>query len=370
MTIYLVSIAAIVVLSLIIRNKWVTVVLFGCITWFLAAFRDLNLGLFDTTGGYYLLFNQVQTSSIGEIVSGVFRTETALFELIDKVIQAFVGNDYQAYIAVLSFVFILCFCIAILRFANEHSWSGVQTTIGCVAYFSLVYFYSYTMLRQFAALSVIIAFAYPCLRQRRVAGFLAAVIFASLLHSTALVFLVAYPVCVFLRYKNRCFAVVLGIAALGTLTPQIILLLLASIPIPMLQIRLGYIAHGIYEADAAGVGYGTLVFLALLALFYMWHRQKETDSSYDELLWLVSMGIIFQGWAHVIVEFYRVALYFIVFNAFLLPERLQLIPEKYMRIVSMMTAICILMAYGLLVLAENAGVVPYSFCWDIGAWSR
>lgn len=368
MIVYLASIAAVALLSLLVRNKWVTIVLFGCIMWFLAAFRDLNLGLFDTAGGYYLLFNDSLTLSLGEVVSNAFESETALFQLINKVIQAFIGNDYQAYIATLSFFYILCFCIAIMRFANEHSWSGVQTAIGCIAYFSLVYFYSYTMLRQFAALSVLIAFAYPCLRRRQAIGFFLAVAFAGLLHSTALVFLVVYPLCVYFPYKNKYIFIVLAAAALGSLAPRIVMSLLVSIPIPMLQVRLGYIAHGIYEAETAGVGYGTLVFLVLLALLYIWHRQKENEFSYSDLLWLITLGIVFQGWSHVIVEFYRVAIYFIVFNAFILPERLQRISEKNLRMISMVLILGILLAYGLFVSAENAGVVPYAFCWDIGAW--
>lgn len=368
MTVYLASIAVVVLLSLLVRNKWLTIVLFGGVTWFFAAFRDLNLGLFDTTGGYYLLFNEALTSSLGEVVSDVFESETAFFKLINKVIQGFVGSDYQAYIAILSFIYILCFCIAIMRFANEHSWSGVQITIGCIAYYSLVYFYSYTMLRQFAALSVLIAFAYPCLRKRHSIGFFVSVAFAGLLHSTALVFLIVYPLCVYLPYKNKYIFIALGVAALGSLAPRIVMSLLVSIPIPVLQVRLGYIAHGIYEAETAGVGYGTLVFLVLFALFYIWRRPKETDPFYNDLLWLVSIGIVFQGWSHVIVEFYRVAVYFIVFNAFILPERLQRIPEKNLRMISMISILGILLAYGLIVSAENAGVVPYAFCWDVGAW--
>lgn len=369
MSVYLVSLAFMLPLPLVIRNRWLTVGLFGIISWFLAAFRNLNLGLYDTTGTYYNLFNFAQSHPFAELGSSALGAENALFAFMAKAIQLFVGNNYQAYIAILSLFFIACICVAIVRFSREQDWSGAQTAVACVAYFSLVYFYSYTMLRQFAALSVLVAFSYPCIGQRKLSRFLIAVAFASMLHSTAMVFLVAYPLCAFVPYQRKHFVIVLGLSILGTLVPQLIMAALNSIPIPALQIRMGYIAHGIYEADTTGVGYGTLVFLVVLAAFCVRGKRREDVVSYSELLWLVSIGIVFQGWSHVIVEFYRVAMYFTVFNTFLLPERLQLIQERGLRAVLMLAMMGMLLAYALLVLAGDTGVVPYSFCWDIGAWS-
>lgn len=370
MTVYLISLIFMLALPLVTRNKWVAVFLFGATTWFLAAFRDLNLGLYDTTGTYFDLFNFAQSHHFDEMASSTLGVENALFAFSAKVVQLLVGNNYQAYIAILSFFFTACICVAVARFAKEREWSGIQTTVACITYFSLVYFYSYTMLRQFAALSVLVAFAYPCIRRRKIARFLVAVAFAGMLHSTALVFLIAYPLCAFVRYKRKHFVIVLGLSALGTLAPQLIMMALSSIPVPALQVRLGYIAHGIYEAETAGIGYGTLVFLIVLAAFYMWRMQKKATTSYADLLWLISLGIVFQGWSHVVVEFYRVAMYFIVFNTFLLPERLQFIQDRRLRSASMLLSIGVLIVYGLFFLADNAGVVPYSFCWDIGAWSH
>lgn len=368
MTVYFIALFFMFLLPLLTRNKWLAVALFGSVTWFLAAFRNLNLGLYDTTGTYYDLFVFAQSHPFDEIASSALGFENALFAFATKVIQLFTGSNYQAYIATLSLIFTGCICAALVRFAKEREWSGIQMTVACVSYFSLVYFYSFTMLRQFAALSVLVAFAYPCLERRGFAQFLVAVAFASMLHSTAMVFIISYPLCVLVPYQKGHFIVVLGLAALGTLAPRFIMTVLSSIPIPALQIRMGYIVHGIYEAETAGIGYGTLTLLVALAAFYIWRMPKGTVTSYYDLLWLISMGIVFQGWSHVIVEFYRVAMYFTVFNIFLLPERLCLVGNERLRTASMLIVMGTLLAYGLLVFADNVGVVPYSFCWDIGAW--
>ncbi len=368
MAVYLFALVIMLLLPLATKNKYITIVLFGAVMWFLAAFRNLNIGMFDTTGTYFRLYNDALALSLSDIILDSTYPETIFFELIDKVIQFFVGTNYQAYIAVLSLFYIVCFCASIMCFANERNWSAVQIAVACVVYFSLIYFYSYTMLRQYAALSVLVAFAYPCIRKRKPIAFLLSIGFASMLHSTALIFIVAYPLCVFVAYKKKHLVLILVLSALGTLAPQLVMTALNSVPIPMLQARLGYIAHGIYEADTTGVGYGTIIFLTVLAVFYMWRKRADFDNTYSELLWLISLGIVFQGWSHVIVEFYRVAMYFIVFNAFLLPERLQLIPKRNRSVFTLAT-IVVFVVYGIFVLGDNVGVIPYSFCWDTGAWS-
>lgn len=371
MAVYLISLLFVVPISVIIRNKRLAIILFGIMFWALASFRDLNLGLRDTTGTYFELFQYAYSHQLGELLAGgSFGLETAFFLLATKIIQSVIGNNYQIYIAVLSLFQTACFTHAVATVSDDRRWDCMQTVMACIAFFSIVYFYSYTMLRQFTALSILLAFAYPCLQSRNKIRFLIAVMIAGLVHSTSLVFLIVYPLCMLFKYERKHLAATVAVAVMGTVMQDIILAALKMVPIPMLQTRLGYIAHGIYASDTGDVGYGTLAFLIMLALLYIWGQRSHLDPFRSTLLWIVSAGIAFQGWSHVVVEFYRVAIYFTVFNSLMLPEWLGTLDRPGKRLLAFTLISLLLLSYGLFALSDNTGVVPYRFCWDVGAWHQ
>lgn len=368
MVIYFTSFALICLVLLTSRNNTVIVIFFGLVAWFLAAFRDLNMGLFDTTGTYYLLFRNVYSSSFSEIATGTLGWESTCFGILTKCIQIFWGNNYQAYIAIISAFIIGCVCVAILQASKRLRWSPEVTFLACIIFGTFIYFYSYTMIRQIAALSILVAFAYPYLRNRELLKFTIVVLIASAIHSTALVFLPIYLICSFVRYRIVWFYVCLAIAIAGSVAPQAIMAVLNAIPI--LQTRMRYLAHGIYSSETAGVGYGTLIFLIALVAISLRYYNKCASTEISDLMWLITIGFVFQGWSHVVVEFYRVALYFTVFNMILIPSNIMSISTKKQRWFIICILTIIFLAYGGFVIADNTQTVNYQFCWNIGAWHQ
>lgn len=368
MTIYCISLALIVFLSLSIRNNRVCIVAFGLVVWFLAAFRDLNLGILDTTGTYYRLFCNSRIHTFRELFEGALGYENLFWCVITKFLQLFVGNSYQLYIAIISAIIIGCFCAAIIYASNQFKWSTLLLMLSCIIFFSTVYFFLYTMIRQFAAMSIIACTTYPSLNKKKPLGYFISIIISGAIHSTALIFLPVYFICNIAKYRLFWLYLCIGIAIIGSLVPKIILSILNAIPI--LQTRMGYLMHGVYSDETSTMGYGTLLFLTVVVLLCIYHFSDFSDAEMSNLFWIASFGIIFQGWSHVIVEFYRVAFYFNFFIAILIPARLSFVSSKASRQYIAYFAILAFTFYGLVIIATNAQVDNYQFCWDIGAWRQ
>lgn len=342
----------------IIRNLRLTVYVFMSAAWVLLAFRNLEMGMRDTMGTYFDLFNYVRTVDFLDIVFGHVETDSSLFALSMKLYQQIFGMDYQGYIALIS-MFIM-FCFARFLLTSDLIEDSTGAFLACVVLYVTIFPFTFSLIRQMTALAILLVGAYLPLQNKNLLGFVVGTIFAGLIHSTAFVFLLLYPCTLYLTPSKRILIVVIFISFVGILFPHLVMNLLSTLP--FLSTRMRYIQLGIYSADTQGLGYGTLLLWTfLLVLFYILLSERSELAIHSNLFWMLSFAVVFQGWSHTVVEFYRVAMYFSASLSVLVT----LLPFRRMRDRSnelLDVAICVLCLfyfYGSSAVAGN--ILPYSF---------
>lgn len=344
----------ILVVGLILYNKKLIVVFSGLLLWGLLAFRNLEMGLHDTLGIYWNLYRLLEYTSIPNVFINVHTRSLFGFALLTKLIQVF-STNYQLYVAVISIPMIL----AMMSLIYRKSENGM---LSIVLYIALFYFFSYFLLRQVVALSILIAWAYPALEKKHLLKFISIVAIAMTFHTTAVVFLIAYPLARFVKFSRRWIIVIVGIAFAGMLIPQGVFQLISFLDVS--HTLLQYTTLGIYTKADGDTNFGVVIQLLILLYCATGYKQLVSkDNNNNVLLHLVGLGMIFESWSTIVVEFYRVAMYFSIYGCILLPNRIKLQKKLTVRIVLNVVIILLTIVYTLTRTINNTGCNPYSFMW-------
>lgn len=351
MIIYIISIALILISAYVFRNnkKWICIIS-GIILWGLLAFRNISMGLNDTENVYLPYFNKILNMNFIEILSYRFMSDKG-FYFIMKIISLLTKN-YQICIAILAVPFI---CFVIRQIYKESK----NVLFSIIIFIALYYAFAFFLLRQVIAMGIIV-YSYKYIKQKKIIKFIITLIVASLFHGTALIFLIAYPICNYIKpgYKNY---IAIGIAFIVGRYILDILLKICSI-IPMLNRYAYSIENGFYSTDSAPSIWGLIMTVLILTVSYFFYRrsQKE-DREINLLLNLSTLGSIFYCFSASIAEFYRIALYFSIFNMLLLPNALSLCEDKKIRDLLVTTAIIAFIGYFFVRTVFNTNIYPYIF---------
>ena len=150
--------------------------------------RNEKLGNSDTVNMYIPRFNLVQKLSFYETFLKFIETEP-VFYLITKIITMISTN--------INFYFMLCAIPLIAGVTKLIYKYSEMPVLSCFMFLGLgYYFISYITLRNSIALGILL-FSLDYLIQRKLWKFLLVVIIASLFHSSALFFIMAYPITFF-----------------------------------------------------------------------------------------------------------------------------------------------------------------------------
>ncbi|NMM99262.1 EpsG family protein [Bifidobacterium olomucense] len=326
-----------------------------CLMWFITAFRNINVGIPDARGTYLDLFNNLRSQNFFSVISNPF-AEGWLFNVLSKIIQIISIGNYRFYLIILSAIFYTCLGIFIYKYSSN-------ALISCIIFFCSYLLFTFSMLRQFTAICILLLFSFSYLKQRRFIAFIVSVILAGLIHSTSFIFLIAYPICFYLTYNIIFLFFTILLSIFGTLFSNTILTLLNLIP--MLRYRMDLAESGIYSLNTNDTGYGTLLMLIIFLIFCFLILKKRISYQDNILLLLFSVGIIFQGWSHVIVEFYRVAWYFTIFLIILLPSCISKINDSLIKKSIFICIFIFYLFYFIYYVVPSGQGLPYNFYWEI-----
>lgn len=351
MIIYIISIAIILISAYIFRNKknWMCIIS-ATILWGLLAFRNITMGLNDTENVYLPYFNKLLNMNFMEILSYRFMSDKG-FYFIMKIISLLTKN-YQICIAILAVPFIYF----VIRQVYEES---KNILFSIIVFIALYYAFAFFLLRQVIAMGIIV-YSYKYIKQKKIIKFMITLIVASLFHGTALIFLIAYPICNYIKagYKNY---IAIGVAFIIGRYILNILLKICHI-IPMLDRYAYSIENGFYSTESAPSIWGLMMTVLILTVSYFFYRKsKNEDREINILLNLSTLGSIFYCFSASIAEFYRVALYFSIFNILLLPNALGLCEDKKIRYAITTTAIIAFIGYFFVRTIFNTNIYPYIF---------
>ena len=104
-----------------------------------------------------------------------------------------------------------------------------------------------------------------------------------------------------------------------------------------------------------------ITILILGVSYYFYRKSKKEDEEINILLNLSTLGSIYYCFSASIAEFYRIALYFSVFNILLLPNALNLCEDKKIKNIMTIGAMIAFIGYFFVRTIFNTNIYPYIF---------
>ena len=328
------------------RNNAFTLVSGGVILLLLASFRHHSMG--SDTMSYMLDFLSLNDFSWKD---EEFEKGYSLFKLS---VYTFTNNP-NLYLMVNSMAFITSIFIFLHRYSKE-------ALLSIFIFIFLGYYqFSFSGLRQALAIAILL-FSYGSIKDRKFFQFLFIVVIAAQFHSTALIFVLAYPVAN-LKIGLWHFVTTISFLAIAILfADTLFATLLNIITLDVFSDR--FIAY--YDEDKTFHDPVSLSFFVILFLIWFFcfiiHKIYDFDGQLTIFLNLVFMGILFQSLTPLLGEFFRLSMYFNIFTIALLPNSILLIRSLYIRGLAYVIISLLFIFYYILFGIDNFGI--FKFYWE------
>jgi hypothetical protein len=314
----------------------------GLFLFLISALRSIEYG--SDTINYIERYNSLPYISISEIILNLITLngKDPFFYLISKVFNL-LGLNSQIWLGVIA----AFFSFAVYKFIKNYS---DDVFISYLALISLGYFYfSLTGLRQTVALSILVL-SYKYLRERKLYPFILLVLFGSLFHFSALIFLIAYPMAyVRIGWKQL----------IGTLIAMGLSVLFGN------QVRsiIGLAETlGSYANQQVSLSISGFIIQLCIFLYCLIYRKEIIKGDYNNLSLynLLFLGLVFQAFSGVIAEFFRISLYFSIFGIILITKALSSERNRKLRLIVYYLVLLSFTSYILL----NENLINYRFFWQ------
>lgn len=280
----------------------------------------------------------IESSIFGDMKDPVFYLSSKLVSLT--------GADYRIWLSVISGVFIYSVS-RIIKIYSSYPFISV------VALISLGYFsFSMTGLRQTIAISIIL-FSYSFIRERKLLQFIICVILASLFHSSALIFLISYPISLNkIDWKN------ILILVFAFLVLFIFPTFIRSL-ISLFSWNDTLVGYAFQETALTLSGFIIQLFIFIFCILFK--DNILTDNPKDIILFNITfVGLIFQLFSSEIAELFRVSMYFSIFNIILIPKAIKSIKNNNLRRFIYYIVVCAVLAY----IAWSGAFSGLDFFWN------
>lgn len=252
--------------------------------------------------------------------------------------------------------FFLFACAAVSIYPLTKMWyNGSRNTMLSIIVFlgTPIFLMLFSALRQAMAFGFI-AIAYTEIQNKRIFRFLVAVILASIFHTSALIFVVAYPV----------YWIKLGKKAAAVSVALLPILYILRVPIFILLTKVFYRQPDPDYNDA-------VTFFAVLSLIYAFCAivRSKGDKHFNGLMNLFFVGCAIQSMGGVYFSVVRLAYYYLLALTLLLPELAEVLKKHQDRRLAALINTCIYLAFiafGLysIRITDWAMSYPYYFYWE------
>lgn len=328
--------------------KFIYCVTTGIILLIIMGFRHIDLGMTDTKVVYVPAFKNMIHLNFHDSIN--IYGKDFLFFFITKLIT-FITHNENIWIMFVSIPLLYSIVKCIYKYSKIPSLSFIL-------FLALNYYgMNFTLMRHSVALTFIIL-SYPYLKERKLAKFIVYVLLASCFHSTAIIFLIAYPL-VKLKFGWKQIGVILGALGIAFIARN-----------QILQIFSLVFNEGRFQNYTTGdsTTIGLIPFLintvVLIVSYIFYKMQKEKDDEINILLNLSAISSVLLTLTVLIGEAYRIAMFFGIFNILLLPNILQREKKMENKYIIYIATYGIFILYFLFFSLNNAAIVPYKFFWQ------
>lgn len=318
-------------------------------TLLLQGFRSIYIGGVDTSLVYARGFERAMITPFNKM-SGVFGKDI-LFYYLTKCFT-YICTDFHVYIFVISAFVLGSFSIFIYRHSDRPVFSYI-------IYYALGYYaIGFQMLRHVMALSILLL-AYDFILERKPLKFIVIVLLAACFHSSALIFLIAYPLSKMKIGFKQWIAIIVAVASVFIARGKI-----AGIINVLLSGMDRYSRYSENAAQLSLMGAFILICVYIVSFIFAYPAYKE-DDELKMLLNLSVISIAFMTLVTVVGEFHRISMFFGIYNTVLLPKawkRYQARDDR-LKAVYLLGINAVFIAYFLLYGLGNYSMSVYRFFW-------
>lgn len=321
---------------------------------FVAGFRSRYVGGVDTNVVYIPTFERICGMTMEQI--SLRYSKDISFYMLTKLFT-YISTDYRVYLLVIALFITGSYCRFVYLYSN-------YPLMSFLTFFALGYYGAeFQLLRHCIALSILL-YAYPYIRDKMLLKFLIVVFIASLFHSTAVVFLLAYPIShvkIGLKQWGAIIAVIVLCYYGKSIVKYIMNFMLADV-----ERYSNYIAAN-YSVTLSVTGALILICLYFVS-FVLTNKVSRGEEEVKILFNMSALSICFMAMVLIIGEFHRISMYFGIYNTLLLPASIDSYRRNGKRsrekIIIIMAIMLILIVYFLLFRLENDALNNYKFYWQ------
>lgn len=310
----------------------------------------------EDTYTYYLGFKDIALMSWDNVEQSFweyFRFSVGKdpgFLIFQKLFQI-LTVDFQWFLVFIAFLFFISFGIFLYKNTTTISDCIMAYLIYSIMFYT---FYSYTGLRQTIAMSLILL-GYEFIKKRKLFSFIIIILLASLIHKSALIFLLFYGLTYIRSTKRLIWAVLFCFPVLLFFSEKISYYFIA--------------VTGSYNEYESTDKYRPITFVALmliLALIAAFNHDAIVKKNKLMKFYFVafSMAVFFMAFVFEIHGYMRVVQYFSFFMVLLIPEIINSMDRFSKKFKYGLSIITIVILIGLFLKVNISQEVRYAFFWE------
>ncbi|WP_440898001.1 EpsG family protein [Amphibacillus sp. Q70] len=338
------------------------------VLFFISAFRSVNIG--NDTQDYFLMFYRFGN------MNSVFNLDSTIeigYRILNRALYT-ISSNTLILTTVTSAIIIGVF----MKFIYKNS---KITWLSVLLFLNLrIFYFTLSGIRQSIALAVILV-SYKYVKERKFIPFFILVIVASTFHLTALVFLIVYPLSK-INYTKKVMNTYLVISGLLFLLFDYFIIFILRF-FPKYQV---YISSSYFENTRLASMVDFFVILSIFVFGYILRKNFNNNevrikrkskktmiknkyaTEKNILLHIISLALLFTFIAINVSLVKRVGLYFFIFTIIYIPNVIQKIQDKNLKLLLLYSITVLTFAYNIIILIyrpEWQHVYPYEFFWQI-----
>jgi len=326
-----------------IKNRIIICVTSFLVIWLIQALRDISIG--TDLKAYIPFFESGSRRGLTEYSEN--RMEYG-YQLYSNFVAHYVTADSNIFLAITSAVLLMPISYIIGRYSK----SPVLSFIIFVSF--IVYHFSFSGLRQAVAIGFTF-FSYKYIVEKKFVKFLTIIITAFFFHNSAIIFIIAYPLCNWIKLTKTRYLIVGLVSLFG-------LFLIRSIAAFALELIFSDGRYDNYlQTDYSGA-YMLLILIIIFFLFTFMGKDEEIDN-YRKLLFCAAL---FQSLGLISPSATRIGYYFSVFLCMAVPQVTYSLKNAQMKTLYNI-GIAFFMVFFFFYTNSDGylDVMPYRFFWEV-----
>lgn len=311
-------------------------------------FRTENMGLYDVKNIYFPQFDSLQRMSMAEMFKEYPVMRGNLFQIFTKLYQVFSENKY-VWLLFTSIPYIAAMTHTIKKYSLN-----IYTCSFC--FFMIcgmrIYQTNFYLIRHSIAMAILII-AFDAIVEKNLKKFLILVILAGLFHSTAFIFIIAYPLARIRPSWKQLLFVVAGFYVIMFMASNVMEMIFG-----LMDSNNYYSAFQHRNSGFDSFLFPSICFFQFIIAYILCKRNNIEDECERVTVNMLCIGTVLMGSSTIIGEFYRLSYFFMTVSFVGLGNIIRMEKDKILRY-SLYLGLFIVLTWYMCRGFEGNGIIPY-----------